>query len=195
MGEPICTVPNCGRATLATDLCSAHYNRRRTHGDIQADRPVISPGTPAEARFWAKVQRGRDTQCWLWTGAVGSHGYGNFWTGQRYARAHRYAYELARGPIPEVDQGRTVLDHRCRNKRCVNPRHLDPVTDRVNTHRGVSPAAINVTKTHCRRGHPYDAANTYIRPPGSRPGRDCKECRQQRNRLASQRRSASRNRR
>jgi hypothetical protein len=169
MGQRTCSVPGCDRqGKLIRGWCGKHYQRWIAHGDPQWQRPV-------SLRFWAKVQRGSDIECWLWTGAVGSHGYGNFWTGQRYARAHRYAYELIRGPIPEGDGCRTVLDHRCRNTLCVNPRHLDPVSDKVNIHRGVSPSAINVTKTHCPAGHPYD----YVRPATSRGGRDCKTCKRE----------------
>lgn len=174
----LCSVDGCDRFAMARDLCNAHYQRKRTYGDVLADQPVkilTRAGTPVEDRFWMKVKRGRDTECWLWTGAVGSHGYGNFRAGAGYVRAHRYAYELIRGRIPEAGSTRMVLDHRCRNTLCVNPRHLDPVTDRINIHRGVGASAINVTKTHCPKGHAYD----YVRRTRSGVGRDCKACKRE----------------
>lgn len=89
-----------------------------------------------EERFWAKVDRSGD--CWRWTGALARGGYGFAVVGsrddpQRYRNAHRFAYELSVGPIPEGLE----LDHLCRNRRCVNPAHLEPVTHSENMRRGV----------------------------------------------------------
>lgn len=117
-------------------------------------RALITPRT-AE-RFWAKVeQRG---ECWIWTGAVVGAGYGHFAQGgpSKMMLAHRWAYEAMVAPIPEG----LVLDHLCLNKLCVNPEHLDPVTQAVNIDR--NPNAINKTcaqVTHCPRGHEYDERN------------------------------------
>jgi len=69
--------------------------------------------------------------------------------------AHRAVYESERGPIPE---GMT-LDHLCRNRGCVNPDHLEPVTNRENILRGVSPSAVHAAKTHCRCGLDYDSVD------------------------------------
>lgn len=109
------------------------------------------------------------TPCIIWTGAVTSAGYGSLWRGKGTALAHRVVYEEARGPIPA---GMT-LDHLCRNRRCVNPDHLEPVTNRENILRGTSPSAIHARKTHCPKGHPYDLANTRIRSNGARACRTC----------------------
>ena len=111
--------------------------------------------------------RASETGCLEWTGTV-ANGYGTIKHGGRNHRAHRLIYSLVVGPIPEG----LVIDHLCRNKRCVNPAHLEAVTVRENTLRGVGPTAQNMAKTHCLRGHPFSDANT--RWDGR--GRVCREC-------------------
>lgn len=108
--------------------------------------------------------------CWLSTyEATVNGGYPKVSIGNRRPLVHRVAYELWVGPIPEGLQ----LDHLCRQPRCFNPVHLEPVTSNENTMRSpVAPAAINARKTHCKRGHLYDEANTY-RIHGSRHCRAC----------------------
>ena len=109
----------------------------------------------------------REDGCWQWTGSIDRNGYGSFWFNKTMALAHRVSYELKVGPIPEGMQ----LDHLCRNRSCVNPAHLEPVTARENTHR--SPITF-ANKTHCPKGHAYDEANTYVRPSDGR--RRCRTC-------------------
>ena len=117
----------------------------------------------------------RSIGCWVWNGTINRGGYGVLTVGGRCGAkkyAHRVAYELFVGPIPKGKE----LDHLCRNRWCVNPSHLEPVTRRVNIIRGIGPqilGALNGTKTHCCRGHPFDAENTRYRPSG---GRTCREC-------------------
>lgn len=77
-----------------------------------------------------KVDEG--TGCWNWTGAVGAYGYGISYYHGHLTHAHRMAYQSRRGPIPKG----MILDHLCRNKLCVNPDHLEPVSNAVNTQRG-----------------------------------------------------------
>lgn len=123
---------------------------------------------PAIERFWERVER-TDT-CWLWTGAKGARGYGNFKPiGRRTVVVHRYAYEQFVGPIPE---GLTI-DHLCRVRNCVNPAHLEAVTSRENILRGESVSAQAARRTHCPRGHAYDAENTYRTKLGHRSCRAC----------------------
>jgi HNH endonuclease len=126
-----------------------------------------------EERFWARVQK--TETCWLWIGADNGSGYGRFYPAPRQSvAAHRFAYELLVGPIPEGLQ----LDHLCRNPPCVNPAHLEPVTNRENSLRGISPLADNARKTHCPRGHSLlDPENVY-RWPGYFHRRYCRTCNQ-----------------
>jgi len=72
-----------------------------------------------EERFWAKVDKRGEDECWVWTGKAAS-GYGYLNTRGKTERVHRISYELAHGLIPEG----ALIDHQCRNTRCVNPRHL-----------------------------------------------------------------------
>lgn len=89
---------------------------------------------------------------------------------QRNVGAHVFAYEAFVGPIPEGMEP----DHLCRNTLCVRPSHLEAVTRRENLRRADSPVGINARRTECVNGHPFNAANTYIRPNGNR---GCRQCR------------------
>ena len=103
-----------------------------------------------EQRFWSRVRK--TDLCWLWLGTKTQKGYGRLIVGYRVWPAHRYAYELLVGTVPAGLQ----LDHLCRNRACVNPQHLEPVTGKENTLRGFSPAAQNARKLRCKNGHPFD---------------------------------------
>ncbi len=129
----------------------------------------------ANLRFWGKVNKDTDSGCWEWLGCC-AMGYGSFWFNGRYMKAHRYAYETLIGEVPIGLE----LDHLCRNRRCVNPNHMEPVTRGENIRRGLLPdigRQYQLSKTHCPQGHPYDEQNTYLRP--DRNGRDCRICRRE----------------
>jgi len=120
-------------------------------------------------RFTSKVSK-QPNGCWLWTGAKNDGGYGQLRTNGLTQYAHRLAYETFVGPIPD----RLQIDHLCRTRLCVNPAHLEAVTQRENIMRGVSPTVAHAAKTHCINGHPFDEENTYIRP--DKGTRQCKRC-------------------
>lgn len=117
--------------------------------------------------FWNRVDKSDD--CWLWMGSRTSSGYGRWWISERrWVRAHRVAYELAKGPIPSGLE----IDHLCRVRHCVNPAHLEAVSHKENVLRGEGD--YNARKTQCKNGHEFTAENTYVRPTG---GRACRTCR------------------
>lgn len=119
------------------------------------------------AAFWAKVKK-TDT-CWNWMGARRPVGYGTFMgPGRKHVAAHRFAYQLEVGAIPDG----LFLDHLCRNPRCVNPDHLEPVTNAENILRGNGMSARNARKTHCKRGHPLSGGNLVL----TGYGRQCRTC-------------------
>ncbi len=126
--------------------------------------------------FWKLVDRGSPDACWNWTGNVWC-GYGMYGLGGKCWRVHRLSYTELVGDIPEG----LTLDHLCRNKRCVNPAHLEPVTAAVNTMRGNAAGALNAAKTECKWGHPLSGDNLYLAPTtGARICLECKRLRRQR---------------
>jgi hypothetical protein len=138
----------------------------RTTGPDEATRAAVF------ARFLTRIDR--TESCWLWTGTKGSAGYGQMnvpWA-RSPVSAHRLAYFVFVGPVAEGIQ----LDHLCRVRHCVNPDHLEPVTQQENIRRGEG-GIHNRTKTHCPKGHPYDEANTrWCRRGNGKTFRMCKAC-------------------
>lgn len=148
---------------VAANRTPEEWAARRAEGRAQY---TPRPRATEIQRFWAKVGKG-DTPgaCWMWRGSLASSGYGRLLTKTRYALAHRYSYELHNGPVP----AELVIDHTCRNRGCVNPAHLEPVTTRENVLRGVGITAVHAVKDRCPKcGADYSFA---------KKGRYCKPCR------------------
>lgn len=111
-----------------------------------------------EQRFWAKVDRsGGPDSCWNWTAAKYERGYGAFWLGKNNIRAHRFSWELATG----VPIGEMLIDHRCHNPACVNPKHLRLVTNKQNGEHRRGAQVSSISGVRGVRPNPY-RAGTWI---------------------------------
>ena len=117
-----------------------------------------------------------ENNCWNWTGHITKNGYGMTSIGNKQYMAHRYTYEWKFGKIKD----KLVIDHLCRNRKCVNPDHLEVVTLQENINRGLlgnlkhlRNEAYCKTRTHCALGHELNGKNLYIT---SRNHKICKKC-------------------
>lgn len=190
---PTCSISGCDRPVVGWDMCSPHYQRWEKYGDPLAHIPIRARKAPVAERFWPHVDTtGGPAACWPWTGSRNAYGYGSFATGKKSMLAHRQAYELVQGPIP---QG-MVLDHvchtasctvparQCPHRACCNPAHLAVVSPLDNNKRRNNPKRVSV----CKKGHPLNATNTYVhRKTGYRA---CRLCRLRHTRAFYRRRQA-----
>jgi len=110
-----------------------------------------------------------DNGCWIWNGVRQKSGHGRICINYKQMGTHRLVYEIYKGKIPEG----LVLDHLCKTPSCVNPEHLEPVTQRINLLRGDTVSAKNSIKTHCKNGHEFIGENLRINNRGERC---CKIC-------------------
>lgn len=120
----------------------------------------IIRGEDIESKLLRRSERDSNG-CLIWQGAVLHNGYGAIWVSEEGAqrRAHRVAYSIWIGPIPED----MTIDHLCEVKLCIEPSHLEAVTSKENTLRSNrAPATINSKKTHCKHGHEFTEENTRV---------------------------------
>lgn len=144
---------------------------RRPTGIVPWPLILIEGGEKLPARFWAKVDFARSADCWIWTAANsgGDRPYGVIWDGKRRAKAHRWSWETANGPIPAGLE----VDHLCRTPLCVRPSHMEVVTKTENVRRSNAPGARAVRENRCKRDHEYTPENTITRGPKHRECRAC----------------------
>src|SRR5689334_8336917 len=136
MSQRICVAEGCDREAVKHQktLCKKHDSRRRRNGDPNVDRRYRASAEVTASRFWVKVDKGGPLGCWIWTASINVDGYGQFIVydaGRKRGLsipAHRVAWQLVRGSIPQD----LYIDHLCRTRSCVNPEHLEPVTNKVN---------------------------------------------------------------
>lgn len=187
-GQP-CSVDDCDTVASTKGLCRHHYYRTLQGQPLTGGRRP-QPRAPWQVRIWrfiefgGPVRPGVDSSCWQWISSISSRtGYASIGIGAaakggpKTRTGHRAMWQLVNGPIPDGPW----LDHRCRNRACVNPHHLRLVTPMANTvHNSGSDAAYLSRQTHCKRGHEFTVENTYY--DRGKPYRQCRECRRIRDR-------------
>lgn len=140
MTDRTCSVEGCSKSSRARGLCAMHYHRvyRAEKAGIITHSPVARRPRPSRRfssaweRYWPNVNQNTDetSDCWIWIGPHTPKGYGRFHS-PAGSTAHRYAWFIENGPIPEGLE----LDHLCGVRCCVRPDHLEAVTHAENVRR------------------------------------------------------------
>lgn len=173
-----CSVEGCESSLKARGWCSTHYARwcAGMLADLIAIPGRLPKGVSPKPVLPRLMQRRRmEGGCWTYDGARNDHGYGQIKVNGKLQYAHRVAYELFVGPIPDGLE----LDHLCRNPACFRPSHLEAVTHRENALRGESPGAIATRTGRCMRGHELTDDNVWL---SGGTHRQCRTCGSERNR-------------
>ncbi len=174
----LCIVNGCPTKAVGKQMCQKHYVRWKKHGSSDVVARAGPKVRPPEERFWALVDKGYEDPacCWPWKNGTEIDRYYVFHLtpSERSISSHRMAYILTFGDIANS----LVIDHLCEIKICVNPYHLEPVTQRENLIRSGNVIMDNAGKTHCLRGHEFTAENTWRNHKGHRWCRECTRIRQ-----------------
>lgn len=167
-----CSFPGCTNRFDSKGLCTGHRAQLARGDSLSALRQHKRHFEPPQITYTEQpcTVDGLEGPCHVFTRHKNNKGYGTTSHNGKLVYVHRYAWEQAKGPIPDGLQ----IDHRCRNRACCNVAHLRLVTPRINTiENSLSPAALHAKTTHCPRGHEYTADNTYT----STGTRVCRTCR------------------
>lgn len=167
-----CDNPSCENRHYGRGMCSRHYQRWRAgtyDPETGLDTTTFYAKTPEERLDKYVPYRGEG--CWPWAGSINiDTGYGQCTSVNGMTAAHRWVYEQLVGPVPAGMH----LDHLCRNRWCVRPGHLEPVSNKENAHRGLGGPLGSALRTECSRGHDVtNPDNVYVSPKGKRMCRPC----------------------